>query len=528
MRLGRAAALLLALSAPTLRAAAQDEPAASLAEETDPAVIEVRDKIRGDPTFADSVAERVARSRLIARITTDPDHAARVAAARDWIKGDPAGAAHVALGLSRDDLSGTTNYEDALLEQLSKSYEANPGAARNTFGRLGKTAKDSRLLRKQADGMSDDEKREILRTMFEGQGAETNKVLTENDGGGRSPQKSAPPATAFSGLYDRLNAGNLRGYSPQLLSLQSALNARRPPGAPALIETGKLDYATLSYPAYAMSYDADNLEKRLRQERLLRLAQLANRTLTASDWKDPDLEAKLGTPGSEDKLPPRLKRRAALIAQARAAQRAFLEAAAKAKNPGGITRGLLLGLGEKQKEAARWIADAALEEELSRMDELDGFLTPELLAAIDAVPAPADERASYKRRGETLKANALEARANAVKARDLLESDSWAGALGEVDRLVARDRELKRSLGRDVGDYARVPFGIAESLLLQPRWRALFDDLAVKWAPGLPYSRTVALRRGRFSRYMNVFGLVASGDAEGAHAALSAAEPSRR
>jgi hypothetical protein len=521
--LARAAAVLLALGAPAAPAAAQEEPAAVVAEETDPAVIEVRDKLKKDAAFADSVAQRVARSRLVARLTDSGQESDRVAAAVKWIKDDPAGAAHIALGLSSDDLTGTTTYEDSLLAQLQKSYENNPGASRNTFGRLSKTAKDSKLLKKQQDGMSDDEKREILRSMFEGQGSESGKVLTnKNDGKpGMGVDKSGRGATAFNGIYDRLGAGNLRGYSPQLMALQSALSARRPPGAPALVETGKLDYQTLAYPSYGMSYDVENLEKRLRQERIAQLARLAGRTLTAKDWTDPFLESKLAAQVAADKLPARVKRRADLLAKARAAQAAFAAAAEKAKDPNAITRALLVELGGKQKETARWIADAALEEELSRVDELDGFLTPQLLAAIDAAPAPADERASYKRRGEGLKAKVAKLKDNAIKAQGLLESDGWASALADVDKLVAENQDLKRALPSDIKDYARVPFAVAESLLTQPRWRVWLDDLAIKWASGLDYSRGVALRRGRLSRYMNVFGLIASGDAAGAHAALA-------
>jgi hypothetical protein len=523
MKRARAAAVLLALAACAAPVIAQDEPTAVVAEETDPAVIEVRDKLKNDPAFADSVAQRVAKSRLIARLTTDSSEEARVAAAQSWIKDDPAGAAHIALGLSSDDMTGTTNYEDALLSQLAKQYDANPGASKNTFGRLSKTAKDSKLLKKQADGMSDDEKREILRNMFEGQGSESSKVITDkNEGQNRPPSDKGGgrAATAFNGIYDRLNAGNLRGYSPQLMSLQSALSAHRPPGAPALVETGKLDYQTLAYPAYGMHYDIDNLQTRLNRENIIQLAKLAGRTLTAEDWKDPTLEIKLSAQVPPDKLPARLKRRASLLGKARAAQAAFVDAAEKAKNPNAITRALLVDLGGKQKETARWIADAALEEELSRVDELEGFLTPELLAAVDAAPAPAEERAAYKARGAALQAKVAKLKGNAVKAQGLLEADAWAGSLGEVDKLVAENHDLKRTLPSDVRDYARVPYAVAESMLVQPRWRVWLDDLAVKWASSLSYSRGVALRRGRLARCMNVFGLIASGDAAGAHAAL--------
>ncbi|MFI5363150.1 MAG: hypothetical protein ACHQ49_14380 [Elusimicrobiota bacterium] len=524
MRLARASALLLVLaSAP---AAAQETPASVTAPEKDPVVLEAQDKLTNDPAAVDAFAERLARSRLISRLTTDPNFDARTAAAKAWIKGNPADAAHLAIRIAADDAAGNTKYQDALLTELSKEYERNPNAEHGVFGRLRKTAKDSQLLKKQAENMPDDERRELLRTMFEGQGAESGKVLNMNDGGkagSEKPSSDKSAATAFNGIYDRLGAGNLHGYSPQLLAMQNALSARRPPGAPALVETGKLDYATLSYPAYAMNYDAGNLEKRLRADRILALAKLARAELGARDWADPDLEAKLAAKVPGAALSPRLKRRAELAAKARAASAAFLETAAKSKNANAISKALLIELGAKQKETARWIAAAALEEELSRVDEFAGFPAPELLAAVDAAPAPADERAAYRRRGTELKAKIDRLKSNAEKALGLLESDAWAGSLAEVDRLVAENQTLKRNLSRDVDDYSRVPFAIASALVVQPRWRVMLDNLAITWTPRLDYSRGVIARRRGLASSMNIFGLIASGDAEGAHIALSAA-----
>lgn len=520
MRIIPAAALLALLAAPA--AAQNGELTSTRAEETDPMVVEIRDKLTSDPAIADVVAQRVARSQLIGMITSDENEAARVAAAKAWIAQDPDSAARVAIGLVRDDQQGTRDYETNLIKQMGKTYGHNPGAEKNLFGRLRKNAKDSKLLKKQSEDMSADEQRELLRTLFEGQGSQSNKVISGKDQeNGKIPEASRPAATSFNGIYDRLGAGNLRGYSPQLMSLQSALNARRPPGAPPLIETGKLDHATLSYPAYGMKYDANNLDARLRQDRILALARLTGTTLTARDWKDPEqLEAKLAAKVPAGKLSPRLTRAAELAAKARAALEAFSAAAEKAKNPDGITRGLLVELGAKQKETARWITAAAIEEELSRLEPLEGFPAPELLAAVDAVPASEPARTSYKRRGDALKAKVALVKANAEKALALLESDAWAGALDQVDKLQGENRDLKANLGRDVDDFSRTPFRIADARVVQPRWRDMLDDLAVKWVPTLSYSRSVALRRGRLARLLSVFGLVASGDANGAHNAL--------
>lgn len=511
-------ALLLLCAAP-LRA--QDEGSAVQAEEKDPEVIEVRDKIKNDPAVVEVVAQRVARSQLSQYLTPATDKETRVNAAREWAAKDPEAAARIVIGLLHDDANQNTVFEDSFLKQMGVRFENNPGAEKNLFNRLKKTAKDSKLLKKQSQEMSEDERREILRSLFEGKGASGDKVIHEkDDGSGKTPDKSGPAATSFNGIYDRLSAGNLRGYSPQLMSLQSALNLRRPPGAPALVETGKLDYPTLAFPAYGMNYDVGNLEERLRRERLFALARLAGVKLGARDWTDPGLEARLLKQIPEGKLPPRLKTRAELAAKARAAMQAFLNAADKAKDPNKISRGLLVELGGLQKETARWIAAAALEEELSRVDELEGFLTPGLLAAVDAVPAPQPTRDAYKRRGQALKDRVAKVKSNAQAALDALQSDAWASKLGAVDKLVAENRELKNNLSRDIDDFSRVPWRVAESRVAQPAWRDTLDDLAVKWAPRLSYSRGVALRRGRLARLLGVFGMIAAGDAGSAHTAL--------
>jgi hypothetical protein len=527
MRPPLAAGLLLLLAAAP--AAAQDAPPTERVEETDAEVLKVRDSLKSDPAFAETFVERLLRSRLIGELTSEPGEKARAAAAREWIKSDPDAAAHVAIGLAGDDVTKTTAYEDSLLELHGSNYTTtHPGDGKNSFNRLRTSAGDSKLLKAQSDKMSDDEKREILRTIFEGQGGASGRTIETPDGlggrggppGGAGGAGSGPAAaTAYSGYYDRLGAGNLHGYSPQLVALQSALNLRRPPGAPALVETGKLDEATLSYPAYGMSYDINNLESRLRRERLYELARAAGRTLSARDEKDPDLEAKLAAQVPAVRLPPRLAKRAELESKARAALSKFSATAASARDPKAITRGLLVELGREQRETARWIAAAALEEELSRVDELTGFLTPELLAAIDAVPVAQPEREAYKRAGGALQERVARVKANAEKALALLESDAWTGALAEVDALVSANAGLKRTLAPEVDAYRRAPYRVAESRVTQARWRAWLDDAAVKWAPSLEYSRGVAARRARLSRALEIFGLIASGDANGARAA---------
>jgi hypothetical protein len=521
-----AAAVLLAVP----RARAQSEPSSSASSASNSQIDRLKDQLSSDPGLAEALAERIARSKLIGELTDSGDRDEQIAAAKHWIARDPEAAARVAIGLARDDQNGNTDFEDSFLAAGRTSFHESSDIQRTLFGKLGRTARRSDLLRREGAQMSAEERREILRTLFEGQGAESSTVLTK-------PPSSKPSAAGysragfargagFSGYYDRLSAGNLHGYSPKLLAMQSALSRSRPPGAPPLIETGKLDYATLSYPGYGMDYDARNLEARLRRARILALARASGTTLTARDWKDPAaLEKRLRAKAPDAKLAPRLAERADLDAKVRAALGAFLAAAAVSKNPAKITKDLLVELGRRQKDAARWITAAAIDERLSELDELTGFLTPELVAAIDAAPVPADERAAYKSRGQALTVAVAEVRANAQKALDLLRSDAWASSLDEVNRLLATNAPLEASLPGDLAVYQKVPFLLGDARALEPRWRVLLDDLAVKWAPGLAYSREVAARRARAARALRAFSLVAAGDPDGARAALS--EPGR-
>ena len=510
-----------------LRAAAQEAPKTGVVAQDDPAVPEARDILRTDPAHADALAERLLNSRLAAVFSPSKDPVERRAAIKAWISDEPDSAARISLGLARDDKNGNTLFEDSLILQAKTYYAESQNIHKSVFGRLRKTAKDSNLLKKRAEEPDDDDRREILRALFEGQGAKTSgKVDREGGGAGPAPKTAPGSAVSFSGYYDRLSASNLRGYSPQLLSLQSELNARRPPGAPRLIETGTLDYATLSYPGHGLRYGLLNLEERLRRERAIQLARLAGRVLTAGDLTDPGLEAGLSAQIPEEKLPPRLKRRRALLDKARRTIEDFDKTAAKSKRPDAVTRELLAGLSLRQKEASRWIAVAALEEELSQLEAEENFLTPELAAAIDAVPAPEENRRLYKKRGAELKSRCEQAKDNALKAQKLLESPSWASSLAEVDRLVARNQSLRRNLSRNTEIFSRVPWRIKESSFpRRPRWREILDDLALRWAPGTAFARAAAHRREGRGPYLETFLQVAAGELDAAARSFSLAEP---
>ena len=488
---------------------AQSDPSSTRGATTDPAILQLRARIAEDPAVSDAVAQRIARSQLSQFLTPAVDKEARIAAALRWAGEDPDSAARVMIGLLGDDAHGETTYESSLTHQLQVQYEHNPGAQKNLYNRLRRTAHDSKLLKKQSEEVSDDEKREILRAIFEGKGNAGNKTLREKPEGGSAGEKSSLPATSFNGIYDRLSAGNLKGYSPQLLALQNALNQHRPPGAPLLVETGTLDFPTLSYPAHGMRFDLKNLDERLRRDRLLSLARLAGVSPTPNDWNDPGFEDRLRRLAPARELPKRLKNRIEFIAKGRAALVQFLETAEKSKNPGGLSKDLLIALGNQQREAARWIAASALEEELSRWEDLENFLTPELLAAIQDVPAAASIRDAYVARGAGLKDRVIQLKSNAQKALDSLRSNEWSTRLAAVDGMISENRRLKKDLSADIGEYSSTPFEIRGARYEQPRWREFFDDCAVRWFPGLAYSRSIVIRRGRLRVLLETFSTIA-------------------
>jgi hypothetical protein len=518
--------LALLLAAPSR---GQGDPSGAEAAVDDPTLDQVKQKLATDPAFADMIAQRLDRSRLAPAIAPNTDGADRLKAVKAWVASDPDAAARLSVGLYGDDAAGNTLFEDNVLRQMRMSVVDNTKGNKGVLGRLRDTAKDSSLLNKQQEQLSDDEKREITRTLFEGQGGESNSVLNQGASGPRGPGGAAGPAVGtggvaagFSGYYDRLSGANLHGYSPQLLALQNALNQRRAPGAPLLIETGKLDYATLAYPAYAMEYDVRGLESRIARDRVMALARLAGVQLAERDWRDPDLEKKLLAKVPADRLPPGFKRRAELDAKARAALVAFLDAADAAKDPALISKAMVVGLGRLQQDAARWITAAALEEDVSRLDALDDFMTPDLRAAIDACPVAPPTRAAYAGRGEELKSRLTAARADTQKAEDLLVNEGWQSALGRVDRLTSSERAERKALERVLPVYVRVPYRLAGSASRQPGWRDWLDDLALKWLPSSAYAQSVSARRARLARWLGVFEQIARENLDGAASAAAA------
>lgn len=498
----------------------------------------MRDQIKGDPRVADSLAERIARSSLGGRISGAPDPETRAKEIRRWMDQNPDSAAGIAVGLARDDADGTHAFEEAL-NRSAQSHEFTLDKTKGIYGRLKKSGMDSKLMKKQiaepkkeGEEMTGEEQREILKNMFEGQGGMSNRIITqEEEAGPRKdyPGAGAPGAGLASGYYDRLSQGNLRGYSPQLQALQSALNARRVPGAPKLIETGKLDYETLSYPAYGMRFDVANLALKLRYEEAYALARLLGREreLTPEQLLDPAVLARLkAEAAAKGKLDPRFERRENVLNRAAAALRDFEAAAAESKGPNKISKQLLMTLGAKQKEAARWITAASLEEELQRLDQQKDFLNPELLERIAAVTASEGTRTSYKRRGEDYKGKLAKLRANDEAAVNMLESDGWQSSVDAVERALTENTVLRKDLFRNIDDFVKTPYRFAALLSPKPRWRDWLDSAILRFMPSSAQAKALRRQETQKATLVEVFTKIATGDLEAAHTILSSYDPS--
>ncbi len=498
-------------------------------EDQSEALRDMQNQLESDPALREALVERIMRSKVAAAITSEPDEQKRRETVREYVSTNLLTSAELAIGLARDDAAGNNKFENGITQHLKQTYRRN-NEGRGAYGVLKDAAKTSKLTTLTDQTAGEEEKREQLRNLFEGKGSMSDRIITgeapKGGPGGESPAAASPALAAT--FYDRLSAGNIRGYSPQLMAFQSALNRRRPPGAPALIETGKLDHATLSYPAFGLRFDLGNMEERLRRARLAELADLAGVQLSERDLKDPELESKLMAKLPAGKVRRDRSKRDAAIARAKTALADFEAAAEKAKDPSKISKALLVELSGRQREATRWLTAASLEEELDRLEGEDGFLTADLLAAIDAVPAPAATRENYKKRGEGYKARLDKLKANAQAALAALQSDGWLARVPEIERSMAESAGLRRNLSRDVSDYRLVPFRVAEAVHKQPRWREIVDDILVKYAKSTSYGRAVAVRRGKLARFLSIFGLIASGDSEAARRSLLEVEPGRR
>jgi hypothetical protein len=535
------AALALALLLPAgARAQLEDGPkdievSQQQMAEGQQAIDSLAGKLQSDPQESEKLVERIMKSRLADRISGADNPAQQQAEIAAFIKSDPKSAAGIGVGLAQDDANGTNDFENAVTARVQKKLVLNKNYKGGVFGNLKKNAKDSGLLKKQSDGIAEEEQREILKSLFEGKGGQSARILTQqlDDKAKTDSGPGSVGAPGSGGLtasyYDRLSGGNLRGYSPQLQAMQSALNARRAPGSPKLIETGKLDFETLSYPSYGMKFDIEGLSKRLRYERNFALARLLGLEgrYKGEQLLDPAVEAKLLEGAAGKTLPPGFQRRLDALEKARAALERFQQAALSAKDPEKISRQLLMTLGELQKESARWITVASLEEEVQRLDFEKDFLTPELLQTINACPVPEAERAAFIRRGEEFQRSVRKLKADDEAAIAGLQGEHWQQRIAEIERALADAGQLRRNLLRNIDVYRTAAYRLYGSLDRRPGWRKTLDGYAESLLASSAYAKKLRSERRARELLKDVFLKIAAGNLDAAFTVLESYEPAR-
>ena len=279
----------------------------------------MKEALKSDPALAQTLAERILRSSLAGEfIKEGPKNAGeeerRAAALEDiktWILENPSEAAFLAVGFSKDDREGNHEFEQSLFQRVSRFFALNPDRDKGILGRLNRLGSESQSLIKQLN-MDDDERRQLLQKMFEGSAETQAKVSGKSEGsggkGGEAPSKGA--SYAGDAIYDRLSAANPTGYSPQVQQLQSELNAAGAPGAPRLIETGKLDYPTLRHPYHALAYDAGRIDSSYRAQRAWAQAKALKLegSYAQEQYRDPAVQKELDEK-AKGKEPPGFERR---------------------------------------------------------------------------------------------------------------------------------------------------------------------------------------------------------------------------
>lgn len=461
-----------------------------------------------DPAKADALAARILRSSLGPRLTEAADPEAARAELRAWVMENPAAAAHLAVGFARDDAEGTDAFERSLYKRAERFLELSPDRNKGILGRLDGLGKASKAI-KADEGMSDDDRRKLMKDLFEGQGRQDASSSGGGpDGKGGPASGGGGPAVADDGVYDRLSALNPTGYSPQVLTLQSELNRTAPPGAPRLVETGKLDYATLLFPSHPVRYDLERLEAAAAREAAARRAAALGERLPAERLADPavqkDLEAR-----AKDPLPPALARRRQALARARAALDGLTAAAEPAKSPKNITPALLKALAAGRRDAARWIQIAALDEALGVLEGLTSLRDAALKESLALAPADEASRARFWEGGARLEEQAASALAKGRRARELLAGKDDAASWSEAEGLIRAARAAARRLPDEAAAYRSAPERLRRTAYAPPRWRAWAEDAALRWAPGTAFAKDAASRRklqqdarNDFSRYL--------------------------
>ncbi len=450
---------------------------------------QMRATLETDSDAAHRLTQRIMDSTLgeVLAGTDDPHTAYRKI--RTWIETSPGDAAHLAVGFAGDDARGDKSFERSLFHRVKRYFELNPGRNKGILGRLDGLAVQGKKIAGIKD-LDDADGREMLRKFFEGRGSGSGKVGRAPDPEkGARPESAGPAAFAGASLYDRLGAGNLTGYSPDVMTFQSAMNQRRPPGAPKLIETGRLNHATLRFPYHSLRYDIDNLEKNLRVQRAWALARLLGmeKNFSTGDYRNPKIQRELETKARGKKLDPEFALREKAVADARRVLREFDREAKKTKTRGGITALRVHRLSALRQSAAVSITLAAQLERLQRLKSLRGFIAGDLLAAVARAPVEEKLKSAYLSRGKNIEARLETALRDGGRAAKLLAS-AVSENIARAEKILPKTLSESKRLPRLVGDYRAAPFAFPPSSS-RSRPRAWLDDLILRFLPDTDYAR---------------------------------------
>ena len=522
MTSARAAALSIALCLAAPAARAQDAPdtGSGVTVENPEAEVarRVADVLRTDPGAQAALAHRLMSSSLaesLAGGATNRDDAE--AAVFHWVQQHPDDASHLAVGFASDDQNGSHDFETSLHERVVRSLALNPDRYTGILGVLQAAGSQSKIISKLEKKMDEEEQRELLKRLFEGKGGEQGRVLKQPDEGKDNrtdrPSSSAP-GVAAPGAYDRISELNPSGYSPQVLALQSALNAQRAPGAPKVPETGRLDYATLAAPSYSLHGDLERQDAALRAQRAWETARALGRAreFRPEQYSDKAVQAKLEAAGAGVKIAPRTLSRRNALARARAAVQDFEREAEAMRDPSKITRGGLKRLAARQREAARWLLIADLEGDLARVEAEADFWTPELERLVTFAPAPEDQRRAFLARAHGTKERIERIRSFDEAARGALEAPDYSARWAWINRQVAEANAQRPNLSRDISLLVGVPPGFCGSRAPEPAWRERLERWVLRLAPWSAWGRELAAREHRRAVWADAFLRVASGD----------------
>lgn len=514
------AALWLPAPAPTCSQPRTGPGAAVETEETAAARSQAT-RLKEHPEARLRLARRLLELDLFGRPASAADRADRLDEAAEWIRNNPEDARRLAAGFAGDDRDGTRAFETSLTRRVRRHFELNPKSNQGLLGALTAAGSRSKDILDLADRLAEEERREAMRNVFEGRSGGEPRTLTA-----REDSRRAPDAGTFDdsiirpGIYDRLSAANPAGYSPQVLALQSSLNAQRVPGSPALAETGRLDHATLLHPAHALSYDLRRLQSQWRLQKAWASPEGSGGNGTFHPERPARPGRLPGNPGAGREPSQRFQTRRRALERAARAIEELRASAEPARDPSKITQGMLQTLGLKQREAARWISVASLEADRQNLELLRDFWSPELIRRIEAAPAPEAARRAYMHQGRLLRERLSRILGADARALAELRLPDPRTAAEKARPILESVQPLRKDLPEHIQLFSSLPALLASRTETRPGRRSLLRRWALRLAPDGSCARRRRREWEGNASLLEAFGRAASGDYAGARRAL--------